>query len=205
MTLTLALVAGAGMNTIEHTSATISLYDLTRTWGEGTTESDAIGVQTTGHGEPANPGDATWNAASFPSGLWTHPGGDHSFDSASVTATLTLVNNATMGTAYTWPSTPQTVADVQGWLNNPTTNFGWELINADEVDPKTLFGFYSREWHKFTGGMASQEPVLQVTYTPATTVPVSPWATWVACAGVMMVSFRALRGGREVSPRTLAE
>ena len=34
---------------------------------------------------------------------------------------------------YTWLSTPALVSDVQSWLNNPATNFGWALINANEA------------------------------------------------------------------------
>jgi hypothetical protein len=190
MTLTLALVAGAGQGLNEANSATISLYDISRNWGEGTNGSTFTGVQGSGHGLPANPGDATWDAASFEQTFWVNAGGDHS---STASCTYTLMGN-TVGTAFTWPSTPQMVADVQGWLNNPSTNFGWELINADETDLRTLYGFYSREWSTFPGGMASQEPALQVTYTPPVTVPVPMWSPWAALAGVMLVSLRAVRG-----------
>ena len=85
--------------------------------------------------------------------------------SSSASASL-LVSGTTVGTSYNWLSTPQLVADVQGWLNTPTTNYGWELINADETDSNTLYGFYSSESdNAHFGGSASQVPELEVTYT----------------------------------------
>ncbi|HEY3899764.1 MAG TPA: DNRLRE domain-containing protein [Chthoniobacter sp.] len=194
LVLTLSNVAGGGGGGggTEPSNATISLYALTRSWGEGTSESDALGVNGTGHGAPASAGDATWDAAMFDetNGLWANPGGD--FNS---TASGSLFLNGNMvNTAFTWLSTPQMVADVQGWLNNSATNYGWILINADETDPRTLYGFYSRTWSTFPGaqGQANFEPALQVTFTPPG-VPVPPWASWAGLAAVAFVSLRALR------------
>ena len=163
LNLTLAQVAGSGGGgggMIAHT-ATIGLFDLTHSWGEGTVESDAFGIGGTGQGDTANPGDATWNDAFAQQTPWHAPGGDHA---SSASSTLFLDSNVA-GTPYSWLSTPQLVADVQGWLDNPSTNFGWELINADETSQRTFFAFFSSEWHTFAGGDASQEPALQVTFT----------------------------------------
>jgi hypothetical protein len=157
LTLTLAQVSGSNPPGM----ATIGLFDLAQSWGEGTAGSTSLGVGGTGNGFTASAGDATWNAATSGSTPWGAAGGDHA---AAASASLTLVGT-TPGTAYTWLSTPQLVADVQGWLNNPATNFGWELINANESTANSLYGFYSSEWHTFAGGLASQEPVLQVTYS----------------------------------------
>ncbi len=84
------------------------------------------------------------------------------------------------------------VADVQGWLNRPSTNFGWALVNADEVDARTFYAFYSSDWHTFTGGDASQEPVLQVTYNPPAQVPVPPMALWGTLAALTILCGRSL-------------
>jgi hypothetical protein len=183
LTLTLAQVAGSGGGggMIAHT-ATVGLFDLNQNWGEGTVESDASGIGGTGQGDTANPGDATWNAAFNGQTPWNTPGGDH----ASTASASLFMNSNTAGTPFTWTSTPQMVADVQGWLNSPSTNFGWELINADETDTRTFFAFFSREWSTFSGGEASQEPALQVTYT----VP-EPAATSLAIvAGLAMLTLR---------------
>jgi hypothetical protein len=191
LVLTLAQVAGSGGGgggMIAHT-ATIGLFPLTRNWGEGTVESDAFGIGGTGQGGPANTGDATWNAAFYQQTAWSSVGGDH----VSTASVSLFMNDNTQGTVYTYPSTPQAVADVQGWLNNPSTNFGWELINVDEVSQRTFFAFYSREWHNFAGGIASQEPMLQVTFTPPSPVPVPAAASWGTLLALGAVCSRALR------------
>ncbi len=162
LTLTLGQVASGGP-----ASATISLYSLTQNWGEGTAGSTAAGITGTGQGFTPGTGDATWNASSYSAttpALWTTAGGDHA---AAASATLLLGTNV-LNTSFTWLSTAQLVADVQGWLNSPATNFGWELINANEVTARSIYGFYSREWsNAHFGGSAAQTPSLQVTYTPA--------------------------------------
>ena len=45
---------------------------------------------------------------------------------------------------YTWGSTPVMVADVQAWLDNPTTNFGW-LLQGNEIETSTTKRFASKE------------------------------------------------------------
>jgi hypothetical protein len=183
LTLTLGQVGGA-------TTATIGLFDVTQSWGEGTAESGASGIGGTGQGAMASTGDATWDAAFYSSTsptLWTSPGGDHA---ATASASLFLGTN-TLSTAFTWGSTAQMVADVQGWVNNSSTNDGWELINADESDPNTLYGFYSREWdNAHFGGSSTQVPALQVTYTPA---PEPSSSLLAAPAALALLSTRARR------------
>jgi hypothetical protein len=190
LTLTLAMTAGQMMGN-GTTSATIRMFDLSHDWGEGTAgnPSQSNGIGASGGGFPAGTGDATWNSAFNGQTLWAAAGGDHTSTSS---ATL-ILNGDTTGTPYTWASTPQLVADVQGWLNSPASNFGWELINADEIDVRTLYAFYSREWHTFPGGNASQEPVLQVTYTPPTIVPVPAAAKWGTALALLLISWCALR------------
>lgn len=188
LTLTLGQVAGG---TGAATSATIGLFDLSRNWGEGTASSVSTSATTlsgAGSGVGAGPGDATWNAAASPGTLWTTAGGDHA---ASASASLFLPNNV-INTSFTWLSTPQLVADVQGWLTNPATNFGWEVINANEVSTKTIYGFYSSEWHTYTaaGGNAGQEPALQVTYA----VPEPGPGAWLAAATAVCVGRRRRHG-----------
>lgn len=159
LTLTVGQIAGSGgsggMNT-----ETIGLFAITRPWGEGTAEAGATSIGGTGQGAAAGVGDATWNQSAFSITSWTNPGGDFV---STASASLTL-NNAAPGLSFTWLSTSQLVADVQGWLNNPSTNDGWELINADEHDGTTFDAFYSREAAE-AGATAGELPSLQVTYT----------------------------------------
>jgi hypothetical protein len=162
LTLTLGQVSG-GFGGDPPTNATIGIFEVARNWGEGITgnNTQSSGIPMTGQGFPAGLGDATWNSANHQSVLWTTPGGDHA---ATASASLFLSNNI-VGSAFTWLSTPELIADVQGWLDNPTSNFGWELINANESVDRTAYIFYSRNWPSFPSGNAGQVPMLQITYT----------------------------------------
>ncbi len=51
------------------------------------------------------------------------------------------------------------VSDVQSWLDNPATNFGWELVNSDETDSRTFRAFWTKE-----ASDPTLRPELVVTY-----------------------------------------
>jgi hypothetical protein len=157
LTLFLGQVAGN-----DSTPRTIGLYKLAADWGEGTTGAGQM-IGGTGQGFPADPGDATWNARFFPppGTLWTTPGGDH-----AATASATTIVSSVINAPYMWLSTPGLVSDVQMWLNTPSTNFGWELINLDEITSTVFRAFYTREFSD-----ATLRPQLQITFDAATTVP----------------------------------
>lgn len=146
LTLTLAKTAGD----VTTGNQTISLFKLGDSWDEG---SAGLGqtVAASEQGFAASVGDATWNARSFPSPTWTTAGGDV----ASFSAT-TLVG-ATVNTGYTWTNTAALDADVQGWVNNPSSNFGWLLVNSNESNADTYRAFYTKE--------GIFQPQLQITYT----------------------------------------
>jgi hypothetical protein len=183
LTLTVGQIAGSGGSGGTSTE-TIGLFASTRAWGEGTTgASSSIGGG--GQGSAANPGDATWSSAAFQQTAWTTPGGD--FD-PTASASL-LLAGATPGVSFTWLSTPQLVSDVQGWLDTPTTNFGWELINADEHDATTFDAFYSREGMSVAGVTANQLPELQVTFT----VPEPAAGSLAVVAVLALLSSRPVR------------
>lgn len=129
------------------TVRTISLHRLTADWGEGT--SDAGGGE--GGGAPATSGDATWIHTFFNSAFWATPGGDFApAPSASVGVGVTG--------SYTWQSTTNLVADVQGWVDNPASNFGWILI-GDEETAATTKRFDSRQ-----NAITANRPLLTLTY-----------------------------------------
>ena len=125
-----------------------SLHRVTQDWGEGTSVAGGPG----GTGTPAASNDATWIHRLFNTSTWTTPGGDFE---AAASATSSVGNS---GTTASW-SSPTLIADVQGWVNNPESNFGWILI-GDESAARTARRFGSRE-----GGAA---PVLDVTFTEPT-------------------------------------
>lgn len=163
LTLYLVQVAGSGggSGTGSGATLTISLYKLSDSWGEGTAESNTSGASGNGQGTMANNGDATWDARFYPSPTWTTPGGDF-----AATASGSASVGTTLNAPYTWGSTSGMVADVQSWLDSPTTNFGWELINADETDSQTFRAFWTREEAR-TDPTAALVPQLAVTYVLA--------------------------------------
>ncbi len=124
----------------------IGLHRLTADWGEGTSNGG-------GSGASATPGDATWLHRTYSSTLWSTAGGDFV---AAASATQTV--GTTYPLAYTWTATSTLVADVQGWVNAPSTNFGW-LLRGDELTTGSAQRFYSRESDPTT------RPVLIVQYT----------------------------------------
>src|SRR5437763_2963615 len=133
-------------------AVTVELHKLLADWGEGTSHAP-MGE---GDGAPATPNDATWRHRFFDSVFWTTQGGDFS---ATVSASQSV---AGIG-QYTWSST-QMVADVQLWLDNPATNFGW-LVLGDESTSGTAKRFDTRE--------SINPPVLTIHYT----APTSPTPT----------------------------
>lgn len=149
-----SLPAGAVINSVSvsfmqvkvgaASSATFELHPLTKDWGEGTTTA-------TGTGGAAGNGDATWGSAANGMTLWTNAGGD--FAATSGTATFNIPN-----LRYSFASTSGLVADVQGWLNNPSTNFGWLLRSSDEVNI-TARELGSRE------NPVNQRPSLTINYS----------------------------------------
>jgi hypothetical protein len=124
----------------------VKLHRVTADWGEGASNSGSSG----GQGAPAQTSDATWLHAFFDTDLWSAQGGDF-VETAS--ATTTVAGPA----AYTW-SDPALVADVQNWLDNPATNFGWIIIGAESGN-QTAKKFASRE-----NNLAANRPQLTITY-----------------------------------------
>ena len=126
------------------TARTIELHKLLADWGEGT--SHAPGEE--GDGAPATTNDATWRHRFFDTIFWAMQGGDFS---ATVSASQSV---GPIG-QYTW-SSAQMVADVQSWLDNPSSTFGW-LVLGDESTNATSKRFDTRE--------SASPPVLTIEYT----------------------------------------
>ena len=115
-----------------------SVHRLLRAWGEG---NKAGGDGEEVFGAPAEAGEATWNARLFPTTLWSEPGAKAGADyisTASATESLSGVGR------YSFIST-NLASDVQGWLDNPGTNFGWLVKVRNELQTGTLLSFSSRE------------------------------------------------------------
>ena len=140
-----------------------SLYRVSSAWSEGTSDAGTPG----GSGAAATSGDATWTRRVYPGTFWLNPGGD----TAPAASGTTLIGTSLAD--YVFTTTPQLVADVQGWLDQPATNFGWQLrVDETQIAP-TAKRFGSRE-----NTAPALQPLLFVTYDdpnaaapPATGVP----------------------------------
>ena len=124
----------------------IELHKMLADWGEGT--SVAPGEE--GEGAPATTNDATWRHRFFDTIFWTTEGGDFS-------ATVSASQSVGPVGMYTWSSS-QMRADVQSWLDDPASNFGW-LVLGDESEISTAKRFDTRE--------SASPPVLTIQYRPA--------------------------------------
>jgi hypothetical protein len=135
------------------TAYTFELHKLVTDWGEGT--SQAGGEE--GTGAPATPNDATWRHRFFDTIFWTTQGGDFS-------ATVSASQQVGGVGQYTW-SSAQMIADVQSWLDNPSSNFGW-LVIGDESTGLSAKRFDTRE--------SASPPVLTIQYIPGPRVIPTP-------------------------------
>lgn len=138
------------MNKSGLNNSTVYLHKANTNWGEGTSDAG----DPDGQGAAATINDATWNCK-FSNGAggcttsWTNAGGDYTLTASASTAVTTSLGN------YTWTSA-QMASDIQSWLNNPSTNFGWEIL-GDESVIKTAKRFYSRQ--------GTNPPSLSITYS----------------------------------------
>ena len=125
---------------------TVSLHRMIADWGEA-------GSAGSGTGAAAQTDDATWTHRFFGSTQWASPGGEF-ISGASASSSVHGVGQFTQWTSATM------VSDVQGWLDDPTSNFGWIVI-GDESTSTTAMRFASRETTEGT-----QRPVLSISFTP---------------------------------------
>jgi hypothetical protein len=139
-----AVTLGMNMSMTPTGAVTVELHKLLADWGEGTSHAP-MGE---GDGAPATPNDATWRHRFFDTIFWTNEGGDFS---AVVSASQSVEGVG----QYTWSST-QMVTDVQSWLDDPSSNFGW-LVLGDETAAATAKRFDTRE--------SASPPVLTIQYT----------------------------------------
>jgi hypothetical protein len=133
-------------------TSTATVRKVLKDWGEGASDAGSPG----GGGTHALTGDATWLHTFYNTAFWSTPGGD--FASAASASTSVGSSNTT----YSWSGSGM-VADVQSWISNPATNFGWVVL-GDEATNGSAKAFYS-------GEAASLAPRLTVTYTTPSGAP----------------------------------
>lgn len=124
----------------------VALHRVSADWGEGSSNAGNIND---GDGALAQSGDATWVHRFFNTDFWTNDGGDFN-PTPSASISVSGIRS------YTWGSTAAMVADVQSWIDNPSTNFGWIII-GNEAANSTTKQFASRE-------SSANPPQLSVTF-----------------------------------------
>lgn len=123
-------------------AAAVSVHRVDTAWGES--GSNAPGDESSG--APAQQFDATWQFAAYGGALWQGPGGD--FQGTSASTSVDGIGS------YEWFG-GGLIDDVQGWLDDSATNFGW-LIS---LGGSGLKSFVSKD-----GPDAGLAPTLEITY-----------------------------------------
>jgi hypothetical protein len=170
--------------------APFGLHRMLRPWGEGNSvATDNSG----GMGAPAQPGEATWNQRfAFTSQTWGAPGGAVDIDYVAEASTVENIYGVG-DSPYLFPSSSTLVADVQGWVNDPASNFGWMLRCQTEDINFTARRFGSREGQDVA-------PLLFVEFT---VVPEpAPWA--LGLMGIAILGRKALTHRARSSARAQA-
>jgi hypothetical protein len=99
--------------------------------------------------------ESTWTVRLDPDENWAEPGGEAGTDFSATPSGAVQVSG--VGT-YTFASTAQLVEDVNGWLTNPASNYGWLMKTENESVRFTARRWASRE-APLGGG-----PVLEVQF-----------------------------------------
>ena len=154
-----------------------ALHRMQSDWGEAGSFAPGAG----GGGAPAQSGDATWLHRFYDNVFWTGPGGD--FEPApSATAAI----NGAIG-PFRFASGTDLIADVQGWVDQPSSNFGWVMI-GDEGTAQNARRIASRE-------NPALAPVLEIEFEPAPLLPdarpvplANPWSALLMAALLLLAA-----------------
>ena len=132
----------------------VGLYSLLSDWGEGSSNADFE----EGKGGVSTAEDATWLHRFWGTDdIWVTPGGDFN---STASAIMTVEKTG----SYSWGSTENMVGDVQSWVKNPESNYGWALI-GNEASSSTAKRFDSKEI-----STENNRPILTITYSTPTVV-----------------------------------
>lgn len=124
-----------------------TLHRVLSSWSEG--PANPFGAE--GQGASAQPGDVTWLHREFDTIFWANPGGDFDPMASSTTPFSTGVE------IIQFPSSSDSINNVQNWVTNPSTNFGW-MILGDETSVGNARRITSRE-------NSTSQPTLTVDFT----------------------------------------
>ncbi len=164
-TLSLTLVRARADN------STVSVRRLLQPWSEGPS------IFTRGSGVPALPGDVTWLTRTFattPAQPWITPGGDFvpTISSSQVVGGVVF---PVLSVPYAFVGT-QLAVDVQNWVNQPSTNYGWIILGSVGASGQSVAKAFASREHL----VPSERPSLTVTFTPTAPIsediPIPAWA-----------------------------
>lgn len=110
----------------------IGLHRMLVEWTEGTGNGN--------QGLAAGAGESTWNRRVHPETAWSAAGAGSGVDFAS-----TASSSASVGGTGTWSWSGGLAADVQAWLDLPSSNRGWALVSGADGTARTARRFASRE------------------------------------------------------------
>ncbi|MEO5803593.1 MAG: DNRLRE domain-containing protein, partial [Verrucomicrobiota bacterium] len=135
--------------------STFALHRMLRDWGEGTGSGHP--PQQSGLGRLAMTNEAIWSHRfAFTTNSWAVSGGAGGIDFSPNPSGETYVYG-TAFSPYTFETTTTMTSDLQTWLNQPETNFGWLMLSQTEELNFSARRFASRE-------DTNRAPVLTVEY-----------------------------------------
>lgn len=152
LTLTVTRVPDGG-----GTPSQFSLHRMLRSWGEGQRSGSLPG------GAPAVAGEATWDHRASPDLPWAEPGGVPGMDFADEPSSTERIQGRG---EYGFEFGALQVAELQTWVREPDTNFGWILLSRSEGEARTARRFGSREH-----ALAETRPRLTLEYSLSGIIP----------------------------------
>lgn len=112
--------------------------------------------------QPAVYSELTWNRYDA-AHTWQTAGCNGASDRVATASASVVIPVSPSSTVVTFASTTQLVADVQGWLDSPSTNNGWLL--SSPASEGSASG-WARTFRSADYGTAGERPALSVTYNP---------------------------------------
>jgi hypothetical protein len=140
-----------------------SLTAVTAAWTEGNGVGDAAMMFTVGQPCGAGVSGATWNQPSCATGTtaaWSTPGGSVAGTASATADTAGVAADAPVVWDSAAAGNDGMLADLQRWIDDPTSNHGWRISGSDETSAGTAQRFYSAE------AAGTEGPTLSITYRP---------------------------------------
>src|SRR5690349_4539868 len=114
---------------------------------------------------------------------WTAPGASDPADTVQAPSSTVFVTG--LGN-YVFPTTPSLISDVQAWVNDPRSNFGWLLV-SEENGPESARHIGTRE------DISGNAPVLTIDFSlPPPIIVTNPASQSVTVGSTVSFSVKAI-------------